>query len=110
MLRHVADGLLGQPYPLVEPEDAVLQQVENAGVRPAQSPGALDDGGEDHVRFARRAPQRGQHLVGGRELVGQVDEVLQDARVLLRVDVARGGRRTTFGHRFPPPPRSSSRW
>ena len=96
--------LLRQPDRLDQPVDTVLEDIEMGGIRPAEPPGALDDGREDGVGVAGGAAHRREHLVGGLELVAQGGEVLQDARVLVRVNGARGRRRPPFGHRSLPSP------
>ena len=98
------ERLLGEAHRLDQPVDAVLEDVEMAACDRHSRRALSTTRREDGVRVAGRAAQRGEHLVGGRELVGQVDVVLEDAGVLLRVDGARGRRRLWLGHRYLPPP------
>ena len=69
VLGDVGDRLLGQPDRLDQLVDAVLEEVEVRSVRSAQAARALDDRGEHRVGVAGRAADRGQHLVGGVELL-----------------------------------------
>ncbi|HEU4912162.1 MAG TPA: hypothetical protein VFV76_09705 [Actinomycetes bacterium] len=57
------------------PVHVVVQPVDQRGIRPAQLPGALDDGAEDRVEVRPGATQRRQHLTRGGEVAAGLREL-----------------------------------
>ena len=87
------DRLVGESGRLDQLVDAVLEEIEVGGVRPAELASALDDGREDALGIGGRATHGREYLVGGLELVPQRVEVPSELLVLLDTDAVSPGAR-----------------
>ena len=90
VLGDVGDRLLGHPDRLDQPVDAVVEEVEVRSVGAAQPARALDDRGQHRVGVAGRPADRGEHLVGGVELLLERGVATSKSFVFLGADCPRG--------------------
>ena len=87
--RHVLEEVRGQPGRAGQPVGTALDEVQLHAVRPAQPSGAVHDGPEDEVEIGGGPTHRGEHLVGGRDLLACVGQIATQPLDVRRVSRGR---------------------
>ena len=99
VIRHVLDEVGGQPRRTSEAVDRSVDEMELHAIGAAQPAGAVDDGPENEVEVGSRPAHRGEHLIGGHDLLAGIDEIPSQPFDLRRVDQAAA---ETLRHHGPP--------
>ena len=100
MIRHVLDKAGGQSRRASEAVDRSVDEIELHAVGAAQLSGAVDDGPENQVEVRSGPAHRGEHLIGGHDLLAGIDEIPSQLFDLGRVD--RAAAAETLRHHGPP--------